>query len=216
MYSYGAQAFRGFFILKSFFFYVCLLFPLSFWKLHRCILWDGGVENRILFTGYFVNLCLGCLMCFYPFILFYFFYSVYLFFGEKVFFVSYWLYFRIFWRIALLTGAVKYYDCTSAAGVRPTPPTSVLNMTLNCIWWWRSIPRALENVYIIIILSFVDWLVGWLGGWVLWQSNLCGLFNAKSIFMQIVLFKTINFSMSTQFNCQKYFYFKLFSLFKQF
>ena len=30
-----------------------------------------------------------------------------------------------------------------------------------------------------------------------------------------VLFKTIQFSMSTQFNCQKYFYFKLFSLFKQ-
>ena len=31
-----------------------------------------------------------------------------------------------------------------------------------------------------------------------------------------VLFQTIQFSMSTQFDCEKHFYFKLFSLFKQF
>ena len=41
--------------------------------------------------------------------------------------------------------------------------------------------------------------------------NHCRLFNAKSIFMQIVLFQTIQFSMSAQFNCQKKFYFKLLS-----
>ena len=41
--------------------------------------------------------------------------------------------------------------------------------------------------------------------WVLWHGNLCRLFNAKSIFMQIVLFQTIQFSMSTQFNSQKLF-----------
>ena len=34
--------------------------------------------------------------------------------------------------------------------------------------------------------------------------------------MKIVLFQTIQFSMSTQFNCEKYFCFKLFSLIKQF
>ena len=28
--------------------------------------------------------------------------------------------------------------------------------------------------------------VGWLVGWILWHINLCRLFNAKSIFMQIV------------------------------
>ena len=33
--------------------------------------------------------------------------------------------------------------------------------------------------------------------------------------MKIVLFQTIQFSSSTQFNCQKHFYFKLFSLIKQ-
>ena len=36
-------------------------------------------------------------------------------------------------------------------------------------------------------------------GWVLWYIKLCRLFNAESIFMQIVLFQTIHFSMSTQF-----------------
>ncbi len=35
--------------------------------------------------------------------------------------------------------------------------------------------------------------------WVLWHINYCRLFNVKSIFIQIVLFKTIQFSMSTQF-----------------
>ena len=54
--------------------------------------------------------------------------------------------------------------------------------------------------------------VCWLVVGVLWHINLCKLFNAKSIFMQIVLFQTIQFSMSTQFNCQKHFYFNLFSL----
>ena len=53
-------------------------------------------------------------------------------------------------------------------------------------------------------------------GWVLWLIYLYRLFNAKSIFIQIVLFQTIQFSMSKQFNCLKHFYFKLFSLFKQF
>ena len=33
----------------------------------------------------------------------------------------------------------------------------------------------------------------WLVGWVVLHINLCRLFNAKSIFMQIVLFQTIHF-----------------------
>ena len=53
-------------------------------------------------------------------------------------------------------------------------------------------------------MTDVDWFVGW----VLWHINLCRLFNAKSIFMQIVLFQTIQFSMSTQFKCQKTFIFQ--------
>ena len=61
------------------------------------------------------------------------------------------------------------------------------------------------------IILIDGWLVGFL-----WRINLCRLFNAKSIFMQIVLFQTIQFTMSTQFNCQKHFYLKLFSSFKQF
>ena len=51
----------------------------------------------------------------------------------------------------------------------------------------------------------------------LWYIKLCRLFNAKSIFIQkTVLFQTIQFSISRQFDCQKHFYFKLFSLVKQF
>ena len=46
----------------------------------------------------------------------------------------------------------------------------------------------------------------------LWHINLCRLFNAKSIFMQIIS----SILISTQFNYDKHFYFKLFSLFKQF
>ena len=38
----------------------------------------------------------------------------------------------------------------------------------------------------------------WLG-WVVLHINLYRLFNAKSIFMKIVLFQTIQFSISTQF-----------------
>ena len=39
--------------------------------------------------------------------------------------------------------------------------------------------------------------IGWLVVYILWHINLSRLFNAKSIFMQIVLFQTIQFSMST-------------------
>ena len=83
-----------------------------------------------------------------------------------------------------------------------------------------------------VLESFLDcyhkrWLVGWLAGWLagwlvgclgLWHINLCSLFKAKSIFMKIVLFQTIQFRMSTQFKfkynltMKKHFYFKLFSL----
>ena len=38
--------------------------------------------------------------------------------------------------------------------------------------------------------------------WVLRHLNFCRLFNAKSIFMQIVLFQTIQFCISTQFKCK--------------
>ena len=50
----------------------------------------------------------------------------------------------------------------------------------------------------------------------LWHINLCRLFNAKSIFMQIVLFQKIQFNISIQFNCATHFNFKLFSLFNLF
>ena len=83
-------------------------------------------------------------------------------------------------------------------------------------WWyswkdqWIYLKRKKSDIRKLI------WCKEEVGCLVLWHINLCRLFNSKSIFMQIVLFQIIQFSMSTQFNCQKHFYFKLFSLFKQF
>ena len=78
--------------------------------------------------------------------------------------------------------------------------------------YYSLVTSFLRNIYIYIYINSFNWLIVW----VLWHINLCGLFKAKSIFMQIVLFQTIQFSMSTQFNCQKHFYFKPFSLVKHF
>ena len=71
------------------------------------------------------------------------------------------------------------------------------------------------NVYIYINTFLVGWLVGVLVGFY-GVSTFVGYFMPKQIFMQIVLFQAIQFCISTQFNCQNHFYFKLFSLFKPF
>ena len=42
--------------------------------------------------------------------------------------------------------------------------------------------------------------------WILWHINLSRLFNTKSIFMKIVLFQTIQFSISTE--AEIFFFFK--------
>ena len=67
------------------------------------------------------------------------------------------------------------------------------------------------HVYICVCVCVcVGWLVGFYG-----ISTFVDILNATFIKI-IILFQTIQFNMSTQFNCQKYFYFKLFSLVKQF
>ena len=62
----------------------------------------------------------------------------------------------------------------------------------------------------------VMWLVGWLVGLYGISTFVGYLMPNPFLYKQLVLFQTIQFSMSTQFNCQKHFYFKLFSLVKQF
>ena len=53
--------------------------------------------------------------------------------------------------------------------------------------------------------------------WVYGISTLVGYFMLNlSLYKYTVLFQTIQFNISTQFNCQKHFYFKLFILIKQF
>ena len=47
-------------------------------------------------------------------------------------------------------------------------------------------------------------------------SNFVGYIMPNPFLYQTILFQTVQFNISTQFNCQKHFYFKLFSLVKQF
>ena len=47
------------------------------------------------------------------------------------------------------------------------------------------------NYFTMEIHHWEDWLFGWLG---LWHINLCRLFKAKSIFIQIELIKVGDFS----------------------
>ena len=65
-------------------------------------------------------------------------------------------------------------------------------------------------------IIMVGWLVGWLDFYGI--STFEGYVTPNPfLWKYLVLFQTIHFSMSTQFNCKKkHFYFKLFSLFKQF
>ena len=97
----------------------------------------------------------------------------------------------------------------------------------------RPIPLPrLRTQFAIFKYSLREEGFGYLG---LWHINLCRLFNAKSVFIQIQFFfkqftltyKTVPFQniqlsehnyadVRSQFNGQKYFYFRLFSLVKQF
>ena len=77
-------------------------------------------------------------------------------------------------------------------------------------WWWWWIVTHLnveENLFYTPVGSLgfngISTFVGYL---------ITNLFLCK----QSVLYQTIQFSMSTQFNCQNHFYFKLFSFVKQF
>ena len=55
-------------------------------------------------------------------------------------------------------------------------------------------------------------MIGWLVGFYGISTFVDYLMPNPFLCKKSVLFKTIQFSMSTQFNCQKHFYFKLFSL----
>ena len=72
------------------------------------------------------------------------------------------------------------------------------------------IDEYIMNRYVLYML--VVWLFGFHG-----LSSFVGyLMLNPFLYKKTVLFQTIQFNISTQFNCQKHFYFKLFSLVKQF
>ena len=69
----------------------------------------------------------------------------------------------------------------------------------------RSLQKRTVSGYdtkLYMIMRLLLWMSEeccWLVGWVLWHINHRRLFNANSIFIKIVLFKTIQFSISTKF-----------------
>ena len=85
---------------------------------------------------------------------------------------------------------------------------------LICIWLYNTtiINSLLSYIQISFSCVLVRWLVGFYG-----ISTFVGYLTPNPfLYTWSILFQTIQFSINTQFNCQKHFYFKLFSLFKQF
>ena len=69
------------------------------------------------------------------------------------------------------------------------------------------------SILIVSKLKDKTMLVGWLVGWFdvfYGMSTFVGYLTPNPFLWKSVLFKTIQFSISTQFNGQKHFYFKLF------
>ena len=93
-------------------------------------------------------------------------------------------------------------------------------------WWWfigkmskkgkvllasSSYVKTLVQYCLIYLWFLLSWLVGFYG-----ISTFVGYLTPNPLLCKkSVLFKTNQFSMNAPFNCQKHFYFKLFSLFKQ-
>ena len=87
-----------------------------------------------------------------------------------------------------------YMTCQYAEDAENMTYVTTAKKTTNVLTTKETMALVLE------IVRYVSLVV-----WVLWHINLCRLFNAKSIFMQIVLFQTILFRISTQFKYEKYF-----------
>ena len=102
---------------------------------------------------------------------------------------------------------VEYTDYVCAGEVRL--PKECPRYEIKPFDGEAPVSGALRNMdYPFIAIAHCSILIRSGGCWILGHINFCRLFNAKSIFMQIVLFRTIQFSMSTQFNCQKTFLFQ--------
>ena len=58
-------------------------------------------------------------------------------------------------------GGAKYFDCTHAKTLSPITQTSVIDMTLNCIWLLGSSPEDLGNVEypLLSLLPGLPWVV---------------------------------------------------------
>ena len=112
----------------------------------------------------------------------------------------------------------KWFRSSKVAGVlqRDTLASYLFIICLYYILWTSIDLIRVNGLKLTKKKKRGETMIGWLFLWVLRYINLCRLLNAKSIFMKRDLFQTIQFSISTQFECEKHFYFNLFSLVKQF
>ena len=89
------------------------------------------------------------------------------------------------------------------------------NLNVACLSLYLSLSLSLylsPSLSIYIYVYIYVWLVGFYG-----ISTFVGYLTPNPFLCKkSVLFQTFHFSVSTLFNCEKHFYFKLFSLVKQF
>ena len=82
----------------------------------------------------------------------------------------------------------------------------------ECMHMGKSHGQELQLIFFMKVITVMFRLVGW----VLWHINFSRLFNAKSIFIQIISSISNNSVEYENTVCQKHFYLRLFSLVKQF
>ena len=96
-------------------------------------------------------------------------------------------------------------DCADDLILKETDFQSLLFDIFPSIYLFcsSSVKHSFLQTFLIYIHLFISYIyTRWLVGWILWHINLCRLFNAKSMFLKIVLFQTIQFKISTEFNCK--------------
>ena len=100
-------------------------------------------------------------------------------------------------------------------GARSSPQLSRMLNHLMLRFGKYGIPRSTHtrsgNTWFCLQL-----MIGWLCGFYGISTSVGYLMPNPFLYESTVLFQTIQFGVSTQFNCQKHYYFKQFSLVKQF
>ena len=122
-------------------------------------------------------------------------------FSERSDFSLIWLFYSLICCFLLFIMSMAYFSMPNSI------PISSLHILTVCIWVFNSfsfLANSLMSTYIRWLIFSCDlwslyfsahFLNMWVG-WVLWNINLCRLLNAKSIFIQIIIFFFKQFSVT--------------------